>query len=93
MNNNALAAAITTLWVFFLIAGLASYLVSGYLFYRIGRKFGIGSLGQWYIPFYNSLALQVCGPFCLELPMVVSPSGESLLRRLFMGDHRAAPRS
>ncbi|TVM18682.1 hypothetical protein DPQ33_04175 [Oceanidesulfovibrio indonesiensis] len=43
-----------------LLIGLVIYLISAYVLYRIGRKFGVGTYLQWLIPLYNLILLTRC---------------------------------
>jgi hypothetical protein len=43
-----------------LVLSAALYALFAYVYYRIGRKFGIGSLGKYCIPVYNSILLCRC---------------------------------
>ncbi|MHB8110126.1 MAG: type IV pilus assembly protein PilM [Syntrophorhabdaceae bacterium] len=45
----------------FLIMPLALYLLSCYIYYKIGQKFGIGTFPQYLIPFYNLVLICRCG--------------------------------
>ncbi|MFW5734674.1 MAG: hypothetical protein ACOCWR_06410 [Oceanidesulfovibrio sp.] len=43
-----------------LVIGLIGYLISIYVLYRIGRKFGVGTFPKWLIPLYNLILLTRC---------------------------------
>lgn len=43
-----------------LLIGLVFYLITGYVLYRIGRKFGVGTFPRWLIPLYNLILLTRC---------------------------------
>lgn len=43
-----------------LLFGLLMYLAMGYVLYRVGRKFGVGSFIGYVIPFYNIVLLCRC---------------------------------
>lgn len=46
-----------------LLVGLAIYVASCYVLYRIGRKFGIGSFPGYLVPIYNMYLLCRCADF------------------------------
>lgn len=50
-------------WLFALlclVVFLISYIITVYMFYRLGRKFGIGSFMKFLIPVYNYMLLCDC---------------------------------
>ncbi len=55
-----------------LVIGLAFYALITFVFYRIGKKFGVGKYWEWLIPIYNMVLLNRCAgtPMYVVFPFI-----------------------